>query len=202
MHRGFNGVFSDGLYQTVLDAIMPLLERESNNELYYDNTIYFGGHSLGGANAQVFGTYFAHFHPNVKSHVITLGSPRQGNYAYKILSESMQNLSIWRMVNCRDVVPRVPYFGYYHAGHLLWKKCNPPGDEKLRNDIVEAYYRHTGDVDQKLANTPRNFVVRSIEPTMITDHFGGAYLEWLEYGIHYGKNWTMVFEPLMNGTVS
>ena len=53
VHRGFNGVFSDGLYDTVPSYIRPLLERtNSANELYYNNTIHIGGHSLGGANAQ------------------------------------------------------------------------------------------------------------------------------------------------------
>ena len=202
VHRGFNGVFSDGLYDTVLSYIRPLLERtNSANELYYNNTIHIGGHSLGGANAQVFGTYYAYFHPDVKTYVTTLGSPRQGNYAYKVLGESLSNLSVWRMVHCRDVVPRVPNFNYYHAGHLMWKRCNPPSGDKISNDVVEAYYRHDGDFEQEFAETPRSFAVRSLEPTMITDHFGPAYLEWLEYGRNYGKNWTSFFEPMLNGTV-
>jgi len=86
------------------------------------------------------------------------------------------------MVHCRDVVPRVPNFNYYHAGHLMWKRCNPPSGDKISNDVVEAYYRHDGDLEQEFAETPRSFAVISLDPTMITDHFGPAYLEWLEYG--------------------
>ena len=92
VHRGFNGVFSDGLYDTLLEDITPLLQRESGQDngggLYYENIIHFFGHLLGGANAQLFGTYFAFF-PEVKTLVTTLGAPRQGNYAYKILVECL-----------------------------------------------------------------------------------------------------------------
>ncbi len=204
MHRGFNKVFEDNLYERVLQVVKPLLAVERNyfgNELYYDNTIYFGGHSLGGADSQLFGTYFAHFHPNVKTYITTLGAPRQGNYGYKILVESMPNLSVWRMVNCRDVVPRVPNFNYYHAGSLMWKKCVGPKEDPIPNDVVEAYYRQSGDPEQELAPVPRSFVVNSIEATMISDHFGYAYLEWLEYARnsfpHYGRNWTSEFESLL-----
>ncbi len=204
VHRGFNNVFSDGLYDTILDVIIPLLQRESTNgELYYKNTIHFFGHSLGGANAQVFGSYFAHFHPQIKTYVTTLGAPRQGNYAYKIFVESRPNLSVWRMVNCRDVVPRVPNFQYYHGGHLMWKKCSPPSSkEPVGNNIVEAYYRQSGDFSQKFAEVPHEFIVNSYENSMISDHFGYAYLEWLGYGLFHGngKNWTSVFEPIPNNT--
>lgn len=189
-------------------VIQPLLDKPSavfENELYYENTIYFGGHSLGGADSQLFGTYFAHFHPEVKTYITTLGSPRQGNYAYKILVESMPNLSVWRMVNCRDVVPRLPNFNYYHAGNLMWKKCLGPKEDPIPNDVVEAYYRQSGDLEQDYASTPRSFVVNSFESTMIADHFGYAYLEWLEYARHsfpnYGKNWTSTFEPMLVGWI-
>eukprot|EP00551_Chaetoceros_affinis_P015210 CAMPEP_0203693780 /NCGR_PEP_ID=MMETSP0091-20130426/5653_1 /ASSEMBLY_ACC=CAM_ASM_001089 /TAXON_ID=426623 /ORGANISM="Chaetoceros affinis, Strain CCMP159" /LENGTH=451 /DNA_ID=CAMNT_0050564941 /DNA_START=351 /DNA_END=1706 /DNA_ORIENTATION=+ len=230
VHRGFNGVFSDGLYDTLLKDITPLLQRESGQDsgggLYYENTIHFFGHSLGGANAQLFGTYFAFFHPEVKTHVTTLGAPRQGNYAYKILVESLQNLSVWRMVNCRDVVPRVPFFQYYHAGHLIWKRCDPPssssssstvddsgsassssanstssiGFDSSSNDVVEAYYRQSGDLENNLVSTPSEFIVRQYEDTMISDHLGFAYLEWLEYANGFGrsKNWTTYFQSDVN----
>ena len=83
--------------------IESLLDEPSNpfeREKYYDSKISFGGHSLGGADSQLFGTYFAHFHPEVETYITTLGSPRQGNFAYKVLVELMPNLSVWRMVNC------------------------------------------------------------------------------------------------------
>jgi len=226
VHRGFNNVFSGGLYEKVLKDIETLLQRTmmggEGNDLYYNNTIHFYGHSMGGANAQIFGTYYAFFHSHIKTYVTTLGAPRQGNYAYKILVESLQNLSVWRMVNCRDVVPRVPQFQFYHAGHLLWKRCDPPekdkndstkdetsitNDESLldeKNEVVEAYYRQSGDEGQELIATPSTFIVRQYEPTIISDHFGDAYLEWLGYasGIRNGANWTTYFQSTWNVTTA
>ena len=70
-------------------------------------------------------------------------------------------------MHCRDVVPRVPNFNYYHPGHLLWKRCNPPSGDKISNYVVEAYYRHGGDLEQEFAETPRSFAVRSLEPAML-----------------------------------
>jgi len=206
VHRGFNGVFSNGLYESILEVIEPLLlekheqDEDGESSLVFGNEIYFGGHSLGGANAQVFGTYFAFFHSNINTHITTLGSPRQGNYAYKVLGESLRNLRVWRLVNCRDVVPRAPLFQYYHSGHLVWKRCDGPMDDKVGNAVVEAYYRDSGDKDLEYAHVPLSFVVRSNEETMISDHFGGSYIEWMQYALHTGRNWTSFFEPVINGT--
>jgi hypothetical protein len=175
----------------------------NGGDLYYNNTIYFYGHSLGGANAQLFATYYSFFHPEIKSKVITLGAPRQGNYGYKILVESLENLSVWRLVNCRDAVPRVPYFQYYSAGHLMWKRCNPPNAQQgLSNDVVEAYYRDSGDTTQDLIATPSDFIITQYEDTMISDHMGDMYLEWLEYANGLGKNqnWTTYFQSQYNVT--
>ena len=214
VHRGFNGVFNGGLYDDILQDISSLLQitmsdknvgnNDDGNDLYYDKTIHFYGHSLGGANAQLFATYYAFFHQDIKTYVVTLGAPRQGNYAYKILVESLQNLSVWRLVNCRDVVPRVPLFQYYHAGHLMWKRCDPPNHSELSNDVVEAYYRQSGDSSQGLISSPSEFVVRQFEETMISDHFGDMYLEWLEYANGNGKNqnWTTYFQSQSNQTGS
>lgn len=206
VHRGFNSVFSNGLYESVSEVIGPLLlERHEQDgvgesSLVFGNEVYFGGHSLGGANAQVFGTYFAFFHPTINTHITTLGSPRQGNYAYKVLGESLMNLRVWRLVNCRDVVPRAPLFQYYHSGHLVWKRCDGPMNDKIGNAVVEAYYRDSGEIDLNYAHVPSSFVVRSNEETMISDHFGGSYIEWVQYALQTGRNWTSVFEPVINGT--
>ena len=191
----------NSLYETVLSTVLPLLERVTNEgNPYYNNTIHFGGHSLGGARAQIMGTYFAFFHPAVQTYVTTLGSPRQGNYAYKVLVESLPNLSVWRMVNCRDVVPRIPLFQYYHAGHAMWKHCDPPSLDNSnlsQKHVVEAYYRDSGDLDQGYRKLPLSYVIRQNEPTMIHDHLGGNYMEWLEYArnvaTNVGDNWTLKF---------
>ena len=190
-----------GVYDKILWAIKPLLSKTlpNSNELYYDNAVHFAGHSLGGANAQIFGTYFAYFNPEVKAHVTTIAAPRQGNYAYKILGESIPNLAIWRIVNCRDSVPRA-FFTFYHAGHLIWRRCNPPGEEELPNDVVEAYYRQYYDEDDKVdgyALLPDSWSIGFFETEgLASDHYRIGYMEWLDYALSSteGKNWTSSFE--------
>ena len=220
VHEGFNSVFSDDLYETIMSVVEPLLglPAEVGQGLYYNSTINWYGHSLGGANAQIMGTYFAHFHPDVSTYIVTLGGPRVGayvyffiqdvfvilltskllvfnlgNYAFKIFAETRANLNTWRMVNCRDVVPRVPALQYYHAGHLMWKRCDQP-PARVEDFYTEAYYRESGDFEvyEKL---PLDFVVKTYEPTFIDDHFGANYLEWLEGALVFGgKYWTDYFQ--------
>lgn len=206
VHGGFNGVFSDNLYEEVLSVLNSdeILDRRVDidgvSHLYYNETIHFMGHSLGGANAQLFGVYYAHFHPNIKTYVTTLGSPRQGNFAYKMLVESMPNLAVWRMVLCGDLVARIPNVRYYHAGHVMWKRCNATlGHAAI--DTVEAYYRQAGDARQLFADVPLSWVLSLNEPSIVADHMGAAYMEWLSYaalekGAFSARNWTFRFENI------
>jgi predicted lipase len=74
------------------------------------------------ANAHMTGTYLADRHPNLKTSVINFGSPRIGNSAFKSWTETtLKNLSVWRFVFRRDIVPRIilRQLGYVHAGHLF-----------------------------------------------------------------------------------
>jgi hypothetical protein len=206
VHRGFNGVFSDNLYEQIVavletDGLLgrPLTEYEAGVDdqlYYYNNTVHFMGHSLGGANAQLMGTYFAHFQSHIQTHITSLGGPRQGNFAFKMLAESMPNLSTWRMVFCKDIVPRVPSVRYYHAGHLLYNRCT---DDSVENgDRVGAYYRQAGDPAQGFADV--SFLQWSVSLVSVADmvkhHLGGQYMEWLDFAKDsMGQaNWTAGFE--------
>jgi len=186
VHRGFNSVFSNNAYMKIINIITPFLQRKDDHgNLYYNNSVYFAGHSLGGANAQLLGTYYAVLNPHINTYVTTLGSPKQGNYAYKLLGESLTNLSVWRLVLCRDVVPRIPLIQYYHSGHIMWKRCidQPWGDRfdvVDKDDLVQAYYRQAGDEDQGYADLPQSWMIQYNEPTIISDHFAGAYMNWIE----------------------
>ena len=199
VHYEFKKVFSDGLYDRILDIVSPLLSNRLPNisdELYYEDTIHFAGHGLGGANAQLFGTYYAFFRNEVKTHITTFGAPRQGNYAYKILGESLANLSVWRVVNCRDAFPREPGGNFFHSGHTLWRRCNEPGEDGLTNDVVEAYYRESGDEDQNYAGLPGSFDLKRNEPVMVSDNYPAAYSDWLDFATlgRDGRHWTSTFE--------
>mmetsp|Transcript_18922 Transcript_18922/g.46876 ORF Transcript_18922/g.46876 Transcript_18922/m.46876 type:complete len:400 (-) Transcript_18922:78-1277(-) len=202
VHKGFNQVFSDDLYEYIVEKLQTeqLLGRTSpDGSSYYNNTVHFMGHSLGGANAQLMGTYFAHLNPEIQTYITTLGSPRQGNLAYKVFAESVPNLATWRLVFCNDIVPRVPNVRYYHAGHMMYFAC-AEDDGSSDSNPVGAYFRHAGDPILGKAGIALSkwIVSSSAGASMITDHLGGAYLQWLDsaYASLEGlqSNWTTVFE--------
>jgi hypothetical protein len=136
-HSGFNdALFSDDLYAELKMLLFGNLE-----DPMYNNTVYVTGHSLGGANAQLFGTLLAYENAEVQVIVTTFASPMVGNYGFKVLADSLKNMNNWRFVNRQDVVPRGPVPDYFPAGHIMWKQ---PGE----NGLVVAYYRQTGDSKQ------------------------------------------------------
>jgi hypothetical protein len=65
-------------------------------------------------------TYLADKYQEMKVTMINFGAPRLGNEAFKKWTErTLPNLSAWRYVNRRDIVPRTPIPGFHHAGHLF-----------------------------------------------------------------------------------
>ena len=82
------------------------------------------GHSLAGGVAILFGAYFSYIHPTIKIDVVTFGAPRAGNSALKQWCNSRSNLSCTRVYNIKDIVTKLPYFGYCHIGKPL-EICTP-----------------------------------------------------------------------------
>ena len=78
--------------------------------------IHLSGHSLGGAVATVVGCVVARQFPGVAVEVVTFGSPRVGDAAFRDACIEQRNLHITRVHNDRDVVTWFPYFGYHHVG--------------------------------------------------------------------------------------
>jgi hypothetical protein len=84
----------------------------------------------------------------------------------------------------------------------MWKHCDPESSHNFTvspdlTGVAEAYYRDSGDVDQGFAKLPLSYVIRHNEPTMIDDHLGVNYMEWLEYARNVATdletNWTHHF---------
>lgn len=105
------------------------------------------------------------------------------------------------MVNCRDVVPRVPGFQYYHAGHLMWKRCDQP-PASVDSFFAEAYYREQGDFKfyEKL---PLDFVIKSYEKTFASDHYTSEYRQWLEGAVAFSERyWAGSFQTFNEDKVA
>jgi hypothetical protein len=162
VHGGIN----DQVFRIAYDEIVTiLLEQLKSSSSPFDNTIYSIGHSLAGARASLFGTYFAYHHPTVATYVETFGQPRCGNMGYKMLLESIPNLNVWRFVHDQDHMVRVPFLQYHHAGHLCWKRRQRQGADAAAYGVVvnntnnatmtkeyeyEAFFRTIGDPSLEL----------------------------------------------------
>jgi hypothetical protein len=140
VHSGFNQIFDH--YDNIEMLLSPYLSEPdayTHGKTAFD-TLYVIGHSLGGAQASLLATYFSFQNPAIAVRATTFGQPRAGNRGFKIFSESIPNLNLWRVVNLDDVVPRLPFAGYHHAGHLLWRR-----DINKTTVAYEAYFRTIGN---------------------------------------------------------
>ncbi len=107
VHRGF---------KREVDDLWPRMEKALKEN---DKTLYFTGHSLGGAMATICAgrCKLSEISSNPES-LFTFGSPRVGNRRYI----NFVKVPHYRWVNNNDIVPRVPpqWFGYSHSGMELY----------------------------------------------------------------------------------
>lgn len=128
LHSGFReAVLDHGIAESFENAFLALNL----------DSVRVTGNSLGGACAHIMGTYLAAKHNDIDVEVVTFGQPRVGNDGFKSFSESLSNLSVWRIVYMSDWVPRLPnaWMGYDHAGHTI----------QIEKKYAKAYYRHVGN---------------------------------------------------------
>ena len=105
VHRGFKEAL-DEVWQK--KKLLAYIRGKDNGR----RTIWFTGHSLGGALA----TLAADRYGNVRG-LYTFGSPRVGDHHFK----SDFHVSAYRIVNNNDIVARVPPEGLYrHVGNLKY----------------------------------------------------------------------------------
>lgn len=103
VHRGF---------KREVDDLWPRLEQALVSN---ERTLWFTGHSLGGAMTAICAgrCRLSHIRSTPEG-VFTYGSPRVGNQRYV----NHVKMRYFRWVNNNDIVPRTPptWFGYRHAG--------------------------------------------------------------------------------------
>ncbi len=107
VHRGF---------KREVDDLWPVLEQLIAAE---ERTLWFTGHSLGGAMATICAgrCFLAHI-PAMPKGVYTFGAPRVGTKRYI----NNVDVDLTRWVNNNDIVPRVPptWLGYRHTGRRIY----------------------------------------------------------------------------------
>jgi triacylglycerol lipase len=107
VHRGF---------KREVDDLWPRLEQALVNNT---RTLWFAGHSLGGAMAAICAGRCRLSHIKSNPHALfTYGSPRIGNKRYV----NYVQLEAYRWVNNNDIIPRVPppWLGYRHKGQEVY----------------------------------------------------------------------------------
>ena len=116
--------------------------------------IWITGHSLGGALAQVCATQTELRDAIPVQAVYTYGQPRVGDEQFARIMHEELGHKIFRLVNDRDIVPRVPFYslGYRHYGRELFFDRNRTRSEKPSSveTLLEALdsYRKSIRVDE------------------------------------------------------
>lgn len=165
VHRGFS---------EALEEVWAPREQDEGLEGYLDGLcedgrrrVWFTGHSLGGALA----TIAAGRHGRAPE-VYTFGSPRVGDAGYV---EGL-DLPVYRFVNGRDAVPKLPVRGpYRHAGvekYIDGEGCihdGKPGDDGWRAKGGRAAHR-------LLASRPSGGALRDHSPILYAVHAWNAYV--------------------------
>ena len=170
VHRGFNEAsFADNLPSDIEEAV-DLLLRDVYGK-FEDRegapTIYFTGHSLGGAQAHILSAYLAFQRPDLSVRMVNFGAPQVGDEAFKNFSEILENLSMFRFVYGDDVVARLPGLGSFeHSGHLM----------QMEREGITAYWNTVGDEIGDFAGIPKQW----IRGNDYGDHDMWRYLIYLE----------------------
>lgn len=106
-------------FKSSLDAVWSRIERKINT-FGDDKKIFFTGHSLGAALAQLAAYRQASTDARRIGGVYVFGSPRVGNQDYKAAYDKRLLSKTFLHINNKDLVPKVPprILGYRHLGKL------------------------------------------------------------------------------------
>jgi len=166
VHSGFYSRLFDPkkkLYKNLADQVQAVVAK-------YPSTynIITCGHSLGGSESLFLAAILAlQVFPNRAIRSYSVGMPKTGNEAFKNKMESIDNLSIVRMVCNSDFAPHIPLPGLTHTGHLLlyldedYDNSHGVG----RTDFsLDLYYRQGGSKNDGYAGVPlKDWLVTPID---------------------------------------
>lgn len=163
VHRGF---------KKEVDDLWPVLEQALKSNTL---TLWFTGHSLGGAMATICAgrCLLSHIDSSPKQ-IFTYGSPRVGNKRYI----SHAKIDYLRWVNNNDIVTRVPptWLGYRHSGEERY--LNAYGKLRKLSPVQRGKDRWRGFVRG----------VRSGEFDHFSDHLIDRYVRYIyEEAVRQGE---------------
>lgn len=131
IHSGFyQQIFKGNLYQKIVIFL-------SNLDLK-DYLIFYGGHSLGGVMATLFGYFTSYLLHSNKIIITSFGSCRIGNTFFKKSFEDRENVICYRFCNNNDFITKLPIINYEHVGINI--KLNTNKINNILND--HSYYNY------------------------------------------------------------
>ncbi len=141
----------------------PALFRRLEQLQGQGRSIYFTGHSLGGALAVILAYFTVLDHPGIQvSGVYTYGQPYTGARSFQTCYDARLKAVTFRYVNNDDTVPRLrPGKGYRHVG-------------------IPLYLTKDGTVAGKAAFRPMSNLESFFDTQFVDDHDITRYLQRLE----------------------
>lgn len=164
VHSGFHSCLTaaeDKLGKHLKEAIQEI------GGLSEVSRVYVSGHSLGGALATLSAIQISNWYPSLSPRlkVITIGSPRVGNRAFKTLFNKQVSEYV-RVVHDNDIVIRVPKLNYFHVGTQL--KLSDNGQVLSNNLAVLKHFFRAAKA---------NFTANSLQDHKV-DNYVTAVSKW------------------------
>ncbi|MEM7384336.1 MAG: lipase family protein [Verrucomicrobiota bacterium] len=160
-------------FRTAYDHLTKPLREELSAGEGSQPPLYFAGHSLGGALAQMAGTRFP------AAGIYGFGAPRVGNPEF---SRLLCDLPVYRIVNRSDLVPHLPHrmeifgkFVYEHGGTGYWIG---------REGNLETQWENLDERTRREARQPLTGLIAMFQnaqpPPCLSNHAPSAYVTALE----------------------
>ncbi len=175
VHRGFHKAFFE-VWDGDGGLKAKILEFRDQAQ-----TVWIGGHSLGGALGTLAVAYLRIKDKLPVNGLYTIGQPRIGNGAFARAFASEFPDRAFRFVNNNDIVTRIPLWlaGYRHIGNLLYfdedgNLLDSLSPWRMLRDGLEGAYRDIGEPG----------------PDAFKDHFSDGYLRLIEKNRGVKTRWS------------
>jgi pimeloyl-ACP methyl ester carboxylesterase len=155
-----------GFLTAALDVIKPIRSWLTSAPFPINTPVVITGHSMGGAIATILAPMISDLTGNCV--VVTFGSPRVGDAAFKEAFHATDGIHHIRVINDNDPIAYVPMLGYHHVGHVL---VMPQPESEPQEDDNDANANNNMDIDA--TNTTTTWYMRQYA------HYAQQYVQYV-----------------------